>query len=221
LIPTSLLSLKLEKGVELVKFDIYPEKTVLLVVDMMNALLKPGGPVEIPSGRELVPRLNKLISACREKGILIIFTRHAHRATGHDMGLYTEFSPDKSIVIEGTSDVEIYDEIGRQKDDIVVVKRAFSAFFGTDLDLILRINGINTLIIGGLAAHSSCEATARDARHRNYRVIFLSDGTATYERFPDMGWGAIPGDEVRRVVLTIMALRNAEVLSVEEVLRRL
>lgn len=205
----------------MVKFTIYPEKTALLIIDMMNALLKPGGPVEIPSGRELVPRLNKLISACREKGILIIFTKHAHRATGHDMGLYTEFSPAGSIVIEGTSDAEIYDEMDRQKDDIVVVKRVFSAFFGTDLDLILRINGITTLIIGGLAAHSSCEATARDARHRNYRVIFLSDGTATYDQFRDMGWGTIPGDEVHRVVLTIMALRNTEVLSVEEVLGRL
>ena len=90
----------------MVTFDIRPEKTALIIVDMMNALLKPGGPVEVPSGRELVPRLNKLISACREKGILIIFTRHAHRATGHDMGLYTEFSPAKSIVIEGTSDIQ-------------------------------------------------------------------------------------------------------------------
>ena len=222
LIPSSLaLTRARKKGAKLVKFDIYPEKTALLIIDMMNALLKPGGAVEIPSGRELVPRLNKLISVCREKGILIIFTKHAHRATGRDMGLYTEFSPTKSIVIEGTSDVEIYDKMERQKDDIVVVKRAFSAFFGTDLDLILRINEINTLIISGLAAHSSCEATARDARHRNYRVIFLSDGTATYDQFRDMGWGAMPGDEVRRVVLTLMALRNAEVLSVEEVLRRI
>lgn len=87
------------------------------------------------------------------------------------------------------SDVEIYDEIERQEDDIVVVKRVFSAFFGTDLDLILRISEIDTMIIAGLAAHSSCEATARDARHRNYRVIFLSDGTATYDHFRDMGWG--------------------------------
>lgn len=205
----------------MVRFDIYPKKTALIIIDMMNALLKPGGPLEIPSGRELVPRLNKLISVCREKGILIIFTKHAHRASGHDMGLYTEFSPAMSTVIEGTSDVEIYDELERQEDDIVVVKRAFSAFFGTDLDLILRINRIDTVIIGGLATHSSCEATARDARHRNYKVIFLSDGTATYDQFHDMGWGEIPGDEVRRVVLTIMALRNAEVLSIEEVLSRL
>jgi len=205
----------------LVRFDICPEKTALVIVDMMNALLKPGGPMEIPSGRKLIPRLNKLISACREKGILIIFTRHAHRASGHDMGLYTEFIPMKSIVIEGTTDVDIYDEMDRQENDIIVTKRVFSAFSGTDLDHILRINGIDSVIIGGLAAHSSCEATARDARHRNYKVFFLSDGTATYDSFRDMGWGAIPGEEVTRVVLTIMALRNAEVLSVEEALKRI
>lgn len=207
----------------MVKFNICPEKTALLIIDMMNAFLKPGGPLEVKRGRNLITGLNKLISMCRQKRILSIFIVHAHREDGSDMGLFKEFIPEMttSPLIEGTPDVEIYDEIDQQKGDIIIVKRAFSAFFGTDLDLILRIKGIDTLIISGITTHSCCEATARDARHRNYKVIFLSDGTATFDYLPDKGWGIISGDDVQRVVLTIMALRNAEVSSIEEVIVRL
>lgn len=208
----------------MVKFEIHPNRTALLVVDMMNAFVKQGAPFEMPRGRELVPGLNKLISACREKGIMIIFIIQAHRANRSDLGLYTEFVPEmtkKTILIEGTSDVEIYNELDYQKDDVVIVKRAFSAFYNTDLDHVLRTNGIDTVIISGVATHSCCEATARDARHRNYKVIFLSDGTASYDRLPDMGWGEISGDDIQRFVLTIMAQRNAEVSSIEDVLGRI
>jgi ureidoacrylate peracid hydrolase len=166
----------------MVRFDIVPRRTALLIIDMMNAFLKPGAPLEIPKGRQLIPDLNRLIKLCREKEILVVFIVHAHRQNGRDMGLYSTFVPamaNSSILVEEILDVEINDEIDRKENDVVVIKRSFSGFFGTDPDLILKINEIDTLIISGVATHSCCEATARDARHRNYKVIFLSDGTAT------------------------------------------
>ena len=206
------------------KFDIHNDKTALLVIDMQNAWLRPGSPLEAPNGRALIPDLNRLIQACREKGIPIIFTRHAHRQDGSDMGLFKDFIPEMatgSALIEGTPEVEIYGEMNHQKSDIVITKQAYSAFYGTNLDLILRTKGIDTLIIGGIITWACCESTARDARHRNYKVIFPSDGTATYDSLPDMGWGTIPAEESMRHVLTVMAFRYAEVLSIEEVLSRL
>lgn len=208
----------------MVRFDIHADKTALLIIDMQNAFLKPGAILERPSGRDLIPRLNKLLRACHEKQILTIFTQQIFREDGSDMGLFTEFAPElyagKSTLIEGTPDVDIYHEVERQKGDIMLPKRAYSALWGTELDLLLRIHGIDTLIIGGVDTVFCCESTTREARHRNYKVIFLSDGTATLDQ-PDMGWGEISADEVQRFVLTIMALRYAEVASVEEVLRRI
>jgi nicotinamidase-related amidase len=207
----------------MVTFSIHAQKTALLVIDMVNVFLAPGAPLEIPRGRDLIPRLNRLISACRDKGILIVFPIHAFRANGFDLGLYPEFIPQletRSLLVEGTWDVEIFDQIDRQKSDVTVTKRTFSAFVGTDLDFLLRTRGIDTVIISGVATHSCCEATARDARHRNYKVLFLSDGTATYDH-PDMGWGAIAADDLQRFVLTTMAHRNGEVLSVEQALKRI
>jgi len=208
----------------MVRFDIIPDKTALLVIDMQKVFLENGSPLEIPRGRELVPILNRLISMCRSKGIMVIFVKQAHRANRSDLGLYTKFVPvlaEKPVLLEGMSDIDIYDGLDMQEDDTVVVKRTFSAFYCTDLDHVLRVNGIDTLIISGIATHSCCEATARDARHRNYKVIFLSDGTATYDRLPDAGWGEISGDDVQRFVLTMMALRNAEVIPTCDIIERL
>ncbi|MFC1869641.1 cysteine hydrolase family protein [Chloroflexota bacterium] len=204
-------------------FDIHASKTALLVIDMQNAFVAPGGSRENPRGRDIIPGLNRVIRACRKAGILTIFTQHCYREDGSDLGLSAEFMPDtatKSSLIRGTPDADIYDEIETQKGDIRVTKCEHSAFCGTDLDLLLRINGIDTLIICGVDTVACVEATARDARHRNYKVIFLSDGTATRDR-PDMGWGAFSADEAQRFVLTFMAMRYAEVLSVKEVLTRI
>ena len=207
----------------MVRFDIRADKTALLIVDMQNAFVKQGSPLERVRARELVPRLNKLIQVCHKAGILIIFTCHVFREDRSDMGLYKEFSPaleTEPVLIEGTPDAEIYHKLQRQKRDIIILKRTYSAFLGTELDLLLRVKEIDTLIIGGVDTLVCCESTARDARHRNYKVIFLSDGTATSDQ-PDVGWGAISADEAQRFILTVLALRYAEVLSIEEVLRRI
>jgi len=80
--------------------------------------------------------------------------------------------------------------------------------------------GIDTVIIGGVDIHVCCEATAREARHHNRRVIFLADGTATRDQ-PDAGWGTITADKMQCNVLTRMALGYAEVTTIEDVIGRL
>ena len=207
----------------MVEFEIYPRKSCLLIIDMQNAFLSPGAPIEVPDGRSLIPRLKALIGVCRKKGLQIIFTAHVYRKEGWDLGLHSVFDPEiktKGILREGTPDVEFYSKIQPQEDDIVIVKRRFSAFVGTELDLILRSNEIDTLIIGGVVTDVCCESTARDARMRDYKVIFLSDGTAAMN-IPDMGWGEVSAGNVQRYVLAAMALDFAQVLSVKEVISRL
>ena len=208
----------------MVKFDVNASKTVLIIIDMQNAFLEPGASLERSRGRAIIPGLNKLIRACHEKKMLTIFTQQVFREDGSDTGLFAEFAPElyanKSTLIVGTRDVDIYPEVERHNGDILLLKQAYSAFWGTELDLLLRINGIDTLIIGGVDTVFCCESTTREARHRNYRVILLADGTETSDQ-PDMGWGTISADEVQRFVLTIMALRYAEVASVEEVIMRI
>lgn len=201
------------------KFDINPKKTALLIIDMQNAFLKPGCKMALPAGRALIPKLKELIQACRNHEIPIIFAKHVLREDGSDEGIGSEFPPGK-ICLTGTEDIEFYEEIRPRKSDIIVEKRRYSAFFSTDLDLVLRCKRVDTLIIGGVVTHMCCDTTARDARMRDYKVIFLSDGTATYS-IPDMGWGPISAEEVQRFVLSILASRYAQVSSIDDVVREL
>lgn len=95
--------------------------------------------------------------------------------------------------------------------DIRVKKNRFGAFVpgSSDLHAVLQARNIDTLIITGTATNVCCESTARDAMMMNYKVIFVSDGTATYN------------DEEHNATLGIMLAMFADVMSTDEVVARL
>jgi nicotinamidase-related amidase len=183
---------------------------------MQNGLLMPGAKMEAPGGRELIPKLKKLMDVCRSKGILVIFTRHIIRKDGSDLGIAYDFFHEL-FLLEGTEEAEFYKGIEPEEGDIIIKKSRYNAFHGTDFDLFLRCKGIDTLIIGGVATNRCCGCTVIGARTRDYKVIFLSDGNAALPT-PDMGWGAITAEEAQRFVLATFAHRFAQVSSVEEVI---
>jgi biuret amidohydrolase len=208
------------------RFRVDREATALVVVDMTNDFLEPGVPQECAAGREIVPRLVELVGACRNAGVVVVYTSHMHRADGSDMGRMAEsFSHlvdaerRPITLVEGTRGVEVVDELAPAKGEIVIRKSRYSAFYNTDLETVLRTKGITTLIIGGVATNICCESTARDAMFRDYRVIFLADGNAALD-LPDLGWGAIGHEEVQRVVLSTLAAGFCEVATVRDVIAR-
>jgi len=102
----------------------------------------------------------------------------------------------------------------------VIKKHRYSGFFGTDLDIVLREWGVDTVIISGTTTENCCHATARDAMFRNYRVVFLSDATATYD-YPDRGFGSMPNEQVHHATLVILAASTAHVMPVAGMAERL
>lgn len=205
----------------MVQFDIVPVKSALLIIDMINAMVSSESPMEIPNAWSIVPNLKKLIQVCRTKGALNVFVTRAYRANCLDQGLRAAFSRVKGTnLLEGTWEVQFYGELQPEKSDVVITKRRYSAFIGTDLDLVLRSNGIDTVIIGGVATNGSPESTAREAALRDYKVIFLSDGTVALPR-NDVGWGSFSQEEVQRFVLTNIATTFGQILSIDEVINKL
>jgi len=73
---------------------------------------------------------------------------------------------------------EIRTELGPKPGDIVVTKRQWGAFYGTDLDLHLRRRGIKTIVIGGISTNFGVESTARDAYERAFALVFVEDAMA-------------------------------------------
>ncbi|MFZ1753835.1 MAG: isochorismatase family cysteine hydrolase [Caldilineaceae bacterium] len=94
-------------------------------------------------------------------------------------------------------------------------KPRYGAFYATDLELILRSHAIDTVIITGLTTSVCCETTAREAMVRNFRVFFLSDGTATGEI------GGLSADEVQRASLATLGALFAQVLSMDEMIEKI
>lgn len=117
----------------------------------------------------------------------------------------------------GTTNVEIYEGLKPHSGDLVVAKPRYSAFYGTDLEAILRSKGIDMLIISGTTTNVCCDSTTRDAFSRDYKVVFLSDGTATRD-LPDLGSGPVSAEEIQRVLLTVLAMSFAQVSSIDQVI---
>jgi biuret amidohydrolase len=199
-----------------------PGKTALIVVDMENDFIAAGAPLETVAGRAMVPTLKRALAFCRAQGIRVIYTTHAHRRDGCDLGRFVDLSEpiaSHMSLVDGEPGIEIYPEIAPQADEIVVKKHRYSAFYGTDLEIILRGLGVDTIVITGVTTENCCHATARDALFRDYKVIFLSDATATFD-YPDVGQGGMSAAEVHHATLVILSVSTAHVMTTEEFIAR-
>jgi nicotinamidase-related amidase len=203
--------------------NIDPARTAMIVVDMQNDFVAAGAPIEAPAARAIVPKLAETLRICRDAAIRVVYTAHVHRRDGCDMGLFDDLHPpiaNRDALVDGTPGVDIYPDVAPAPGEHVIKKHRYSAFFGTDLDIILREWGIDTVIISGTTTENCCFSTARDAMFRNYRVVFLSDATATYD-YPDCGFGPMPNAEVHHATLVILAASTAHVMSVGDLRARL
>jgi len=201
---------------------IEPRKTAMIVVDMQNDFVAAGAAMETPAARAAVPKIAEALAICRDAKIRVIYTAHVHRHDGCDMGLFDDIYPPiakRAALVDGTPGAEIYRELAPAPGEHVIRKHRYSAFFGTDLEIILREWGVDTVIISGTTTENCCHATARDAMFRNYRVIFLSDATATVD-YPDRGFGTMPAADVHRATLVILAASTAHVMSVKDMMGR-
>ncbi|MBR1220766.1 cysteine hydrolase [Bradyrhizobium sp. U87765 SZCCT0131] len=200
-----------------------PARTVMIVVDMQNDFVAEGAKLRSAQAAAMVPQLAETLDICRAKGIRIIYTAHVHRPDGSDMGLYDDlYGPiaERASLVDGSPGVEIFDPLAPRPGEHVIKKHRYSAFFATDLDLILREWGITTVVVSGTTTENCCHATARDAMFHNYKVVFLSDLTGTFD-YPDVGQGAMAAAEVHRATLTVLAFSTAHVMTGAEFVGRI
>lgn len=208
----------------MVKWTINPKKTAMLVVDLQTLFVEGYDPISAPAGLEVARRVNELAKVARAAGTQIIYTAHALRPDGSNIGQLAQIFPPmetEGLINSGKPTVDIHTAFEVDKNrDIYLEKPRFGAFAGTDLDLILRGKGIDTVIIGGIATNICCETTAREANHLEYKVVFLSDGTTAGE-YADQGWGTLTPEETQKATLTLMSYAFGEVATCADVAERL
>jgi nicotinamidase-related amidase len=196
-------------------FAMTPQRLALINIDMQNCFVH-GYPTSAPDGLVLLERINQLAAVCRSAGILVIHASHVLRPDGSNLGVLEEIGLVKAGMInKGTATAALHPGLVVQPEDILLEKPRFGAFYGTDLDLILRTRGIDGVIIAGIATNVCCETTAREAWVRDYRVFFLSDGTTTF----DMG-GATAA-ELKKATLATLGFLFAQVLTVDEMVEKI
>ena len=167
-----------------------PARTALLVVDMQNAFVMPGGSMarlglSTARGHAIIEPIRRLIDAFRAHHLPVVHTFTTFRSDYADAGLVAERFPalrPLGHIINGTWDSQIVERLLPRAGEYVVGKSRFNAFYGTNLELILRSLHVDTLVVVGVATNICVESTIREAFIRDMRVILPRDATASYTR---------------------------------------
>jgi ureidoacrylate peracid hydrolase len=183
-IPDSVIAqVKAQRG-RLNRYDrLLGPKTALVVIDLQNAFMLPGMPVEVPTAREIVPNVNRLAAATRAAGGKVVWVKMNLDGQSEAWRVFFDGDPRRATLSEltpGARGFDLHADLDVRPEDMTVVKKRFSAFIqgSSDIDRQLRDAGIDTVIIVGTLTNVCCESSARDAMMLNYRLVFVADANA-------------------------------------------
>jgi nicotinamidase-related amidase len=156
----------------------------LLVVDMNHAFVDPLSPFRVAGALETVPRIGRVVAACRAQGFPVVFVTRGYRPDGSDVEVsrwraWSQQGRPASLDSKGALSADWYEPLRPEGSDYVIVKKRWSAFFRTELDLLLRRRGVDTVAIVGTQTPNCIRATAFDADANDFAVVLLSDGTSS------------------------------------------
>ena len=172
-----------------------PARTALVVIDLQKGIV--ARTTQPHAAPVVVANTVRLLRAARRAGVTPVLVHVGGNPDGRDrlhpladeaMGGSAPLPPDWSDLVP---------ELEQAPGDLVILKRQWGAFYGTDLELQLRRRGLTTLVLCGIATEYGVESTARDAYERGFEQIFVSDamgalGPQAHEHcltriFPRMG----------------------------------
>ncbi|KAB3536024.1 cysteine hydrolase [Alkaliphilus pronyensis] len=148
----------------------------ILVIDMLNDFVGVKAPLRCPGGETIIPDLQKLFKWVRNRkddDIHLVHIQEAHRKNDAD------FRVRPLHAVKGTWGSDFIPELYPEGDEYIVPKRRHSAFAHTDLDLYLREENIDTVVVTGVWTNVCVRSSATDALANAYKVITLSDGCAS------------------------------------------
>jgi nicotinamidase-related amidase len=154
-----------------------PSTTALVVIDLQRGITAMGSAPRQPA--EVIARAARLAAAVRTGGGTVVLVHVMRSADGKDaLRPTTDAQPAVAGSRVPPDWAEFVPEMSPQPGDVVIMKRQWGAFYGTDLDLQLRRRGIGTIILCGISTTMGVESTARDAFERGYQQIFVEDAMA-------------------------------------------
>jgi ureidoacrylate peracid hydrolase len=170
-------------------------ETALVVIDMQNGYLSPGGYLDlagfdVSGSPPVIERAARVLQAARRAGMMVVHAQNGWSPNLAETGTrkspmwhksnplkYMRAHPGSELLIRGTWDHAIVDALQPLPDEPVVHKPRYSAFAGTNLEMLLRAHGITTLVFVGVNTNVCVETAVRDAFHREFFAVMVSDAT--------------------------------------------
>ncbi|MSQ52506.1 MAG: cysteine hydrolase [Betaproteobacteria bacterium] len=174
---------------------IVPDWTALIVIDMQNDFISPGGVwhqcgEDISMAQKALPRIVALIARARRLLVPIFFIRSIYNSADNrhlsDVFLHQSGKhPSRRFVdvpacVEGSWGWELATGLVARPEDTIVAKHRYSAFSGTDLDSRLRARGVRTLLLTGVTTGVCVDGTARYGFELDYYNVIVADCCGAY-----------------------------------------
>ena len=174
-----------------------PAHSALLVVDMQRDFCEPGGAfdrlgIDLSMYPPVIPRIAGLVAAARRGGVPVVFVQmtvlpgrrsESPAQIRFNMRLHARHAGEPlAYALEGSPGHEMLPELAPEPGDLVVRKYRSSAFWGTNLELLLRSNGIRSVVVCGCTTEGCVESTARDALFADLYVVLAEDAVASDDR---------------------------------------
>lgn len=175
------------------------ENTALVIIDMQRDFLEVGGfgdslGNDVTQLQGIVPNIKQLLDLFRSQNLTVIHTIEGHQPDLSDCPISKrnrgkgnlkigDVGPMGRILVLGEVGNNIIPELQPLEDEIVITKPGKGAFYGTNLDSILKQKNITHLIITGVTTEVCVQTTMREANDRGYECLLVEDATASY--FPE------------------------------------
>ena len=151
----------------------------LIVVDMQNDFCLPSSRLFVAGAATAVDGVQRAVADFRAAGAPVIWVVRHHRPGGEDVDHARRALFDEQPFLASSPGADVVDGLVVSDGEVVVIKRRWSAFFATDLDLVLRRLRIDTVVVAGVQTPNCIRATAVDATSLDYETVVLSDATAS------------------------------------------
>ena len=175
-----------------------PQRTAVLAIDMQVDFMSPDGYFS-SKGYDTSPLLNivgpirRLTDAAREAGCLIVWTRQGYRNDIADASAYDRWrnqragitlrAGDPASLLRGSPGYDMVPELAPAPGDVVIDKTANGAFYATDLEMILRAQGITHLLFTGCTTDVCVHTTLREAVDRKFQCLLVEDACASCDAY--------------------------------------
>ncbi len=148
-------------------------KPALLVIDMLNDFVK--GSLKIPGAERIVDNIKVLVDEFRRLNLPVIYVCDSHiKGVDQELKIWGDHA------IRGTWGAQVIDELKPDERDFIVLKRRYSGFFQTDLELLLKELEVDTVVLTGVSTDICVQHTAADAFFRGYKIVVVEDATAAF-----------------------------------------